>query len=624
MTGPVGSRSKRRGSRGRRLGPAWIGVVGLLASVSATSIVGCTRQDPSSAADREIRLTDGRGYHHSPVFSPDGGSIAFCSNPAGHRMTTAVQVVPAAGGKIRTVRVDSTAMQVIGWSADGRSLFVRFEKDQGLRRLLLSGEFVKTYARPSMAYFLDVSADGGKFLYRVFNGDNWDLGWSPSDSTQALHLLAETATWEGSGCFGPGPGEVTAVGQSVYGSAVSGFFVWSPKTRQYRPIPVAKARNRNPRWSPDRRYLAYSSDQAGNPDLWILDMQTGRSFQVTSGPEEDFRPRWSPDGRWLTFMRESWTSHIFLRSLESGAVRRLTRGDDRDYDPVVSPGGDWVVWVRRKSAEARPGAARYRLCVAPVGEGEVRELNLGDLSPSARAGVAWSPDGEQIAFAADNGSGNVDVYRVSRDGTGVSRVTVRPGVDIIPAWSPDGKTIAFTRAAGGETQVWVIPATGGLARQVTFGKGVNQVPVWAPDSDRLAYVSFREDGRYEIRVVSVRNPKREGPRVLLRGKKIDFPLVWSEDGRRIVIWREWEGKASLWAVNVDGSGETLLGEEPWDSFLKTHFIRLNAAGGTLQDRIYPGRVHAYQDGENRSDVYVVRVDALLHDDALAGVLSAWK
>ncbi len=53
--------------------------------------------------------------------------------------------------------------------------------------------------------------------------------------------------------------------------------------------------------SPDGRSLAFVSSRSGEADIWIMDMATRRSRNLTRHPSGDFRPAWSPDGQWIAF-----------------------------------------------------------------------------------------------------------------------------------------------------------------------------------------------------------------------------------------------------------------------------------------------------------------------------------
>ena len=98
----------------------------------------------------------------------------------------------------------------------------------------------------------------------------------------------------------------------------------------------------------------------------------------------------------------------------------------------------------------------------------VTKLGASVTSPS------WSPDGKQIAFAA-NPSGHYEIYVVSAAGGGADRRTTTTSDDIEPAWSPDGTLIAFSR----EGAITTVDAAGKVTR-LTNGKNNDSSPAWKP------------------------------------------------------------------------------------------------------------------------------------------------
>jgi dipeptidyl aminopeptidase/acylaminoacyl peptidase len=110
---------------------------------------------------------------------------------------------------------------------------------------------------------------------------------------------------------------------------------------------------------------------------------------------------------------------------------------------------------------------------------------------------ALSPDGEWIAYTVGRHNLDIDktvsaLWRVSYDGKHSSQLTHSDEFsDSHPQWSPDGKSLAFLSDRGGDdiTQVWLMPADGGVARQLTELKGGVSDFVWAPDSLQLALIA---------------------------------------------------------------------------------------------------------------------------------------
>ncbi|HEV2963885.1 MAG TPA: S9 family peptidase [Candidatus Angelobacter sp.] len=104
------------------------------------------------------------------------------------------------------------------------------------------------------------------------------------------------------------------------------------------------------------------------------------------------------------------------------------------------------------------------------------------------AGVSMSPDGKQVAWVE-----NSAVYVAeAHAGAKPRRITAGDGKalhdDSAPAWSPDSKRLAFLSdaAKAGQQQLYVIDATGGVAKRLTNVKGFLAAPGWSPDGKTIA------------------------------------------------------------------------------------------------------------------------------------------
>ena len=87
--------------------------------------------------------------------------------------------------------------------------------------------------------------------------------------------------------------------------------------------------------------------------------------------------------------------------------------------------------------------------------------------PGSEAQPSFSPDGNQVAFAANSGTeANWDVFVKVTDSDAPLRLTSNPGTDYSPAWSPDGRTIAFIRQSDNDSAFYLIPALGGPERRI--------------------------------------------------------------------------------------------------------------------------------------------------------------
>ena len=94
--------------------------------------------------------------------------------------------------------------------------------------------------------------------------------------------------------------------------AVAGWFAYT-KWRDNSP-PVQRALTRltfdeglqiGATWSPDGRFIAYSSDRGGDFDIWVQQVSGGDPIQITKAPGTDWQPDWSPDGKYIAYRSES-------------------------------------------------------------------------------------------------------------------------------------------------------------------------------------------------------------------------------------------------------------------------------------------------------------------------------
>jgi eukaryotic-like serine/threonine-protein kinase len=81
--------------------------------------------------------------------------------------------------------------------------------------------------------------------------------------------------------------------------------------------------------------------------------------------------------------------------------------------------------------------------------------------PGTEASPSFSPDGKQVAFSWDGGSGaNEDIYVVIVGSDTPVPLTKDPARDLSPAWKPDGSQIAFARVDGSRVSVYTVSSLG--------------------------------------------------------------------------------------------------------------------------------------------------------------------
>jgi len=156
----------------------------------------------------------------------------------------------------------------------------------------------------------------------------------------------------------------------------------------------------------------------------------------------------------------------------------------------------------------------------------------------------WSPDGKRILFRSR--VGDVDIYVINSDGTGLKRLTNDPVEETTPSWSPDGRRIAFCRRENGRLLMYSMDSEGGNVVQLTSD---GHHPEWSPDGRRIAFHSKR-DGDQEIYVMNADGTNQVR---LTRNPGEDGHASWSPDGRRLVFHRRVLGHNQIYVMNADGT-----------------------------------------------------------------------
>ena len=177
---------------------------------------------------------------------------------------------------------------------------------------------------------------------------------------------------------------------------------------------------------------------------------------------------------------------------------------------------------------------------------------VSSLSPFVIAQIS-----DKVVFSS-NRDGNFEIYSMNSDGTGATRLTNNPAVDLFPAWSPDRGRIAFTSNRNGNFDIYSVNADGSSPVRLTVNARIDGVPAWSPDGSKIAFTSNR-DGNFEIYVM---NPDGTGLTRLTNTAAADAKPTWSPDGTKIAFTSNRNGNFEIYSMNADGTGVTRLTNNP--------------------------------------------------------------
>jgi tricorn protease len=272
------------------------------------------------------------------------------------------------------------------------------------------------------------------------------------------------------------------------------------------------------------------------PDIWVFDLKTFASKNITKSDAIDAHPMWHGDT--IYFMSDRGANqrqNIWAYSQKTGAVRQVT--DFRDYDitfPAIGPSD--IVF--------QAGGHLYLLDLATEKTSEVRVQVVTDeatLKPRIEKveplidNASISPTGKRAAFEARG-----DVFSLPAEHGPVVNLTHSSGVaERYPTWSPDGKTIAYWSDRSGEYELTIRPADGTGAEQTLtkLGPGFRYAAVWSPDSRKLVFV----DQAMRVRVHDL--DTRQTTEIdrsaiwIAHGGLEGFTFQWSPDSRWVAYSR---------------------------------------------------------------------------------------
>ena len=301
------------------------------------------------------------------------------------------------------------------------------------------------------------------------------------------------------------PSVGTLLGLAIAALLLPGASAQAPK-RAMTPDDLVKILHVDaPTLSPDGAWVAYTvahvdpEDDKSITNLWMVSWDGTEDIQLTAGKESAGSPRWSPDGRYLAFTSsregEGKGAQVWLLNRRGGEARQLTKVAEELEDYRWSPDSKQLLLTLQTKEEPEPEKdakpkppkpivldrfhfkqdiegylteKQPHLFLFDIASQKITKLTSGPLTgPAAFAeGAAeWSPDGTQIAFVSNQNApdpdrfNNSDIFVTAATPASTARkLTSFTGSDEGPlAWTPDSTRILYRQGTSPHYSIYDMP-----------------------------------------------------------------------------------------------------------------------------------------------------------------------
>lgn len=267
---------------------------------------------------------------------------------------------------------------------------------------------------------------------------------------------------------------------------------------------------------------------------------------------------------WLEAVRLTYLPQVVLYPPAEEVAVRLTdhvkEGASINIGPALSPDGSKVAFVSNREFFSN-------LYIANAEDGsDVDKVVDGERSESfeslrfLRVGMAFSPDGEFLAFSSKVGEQDaLYIMRVDNENIVASHRFDLDGIET-PSWSPDGQELVFTGQKGGTSDLYIVRRDGTDLRRLTNDRYAQRDPVLSPDGNRIAFTTEFGEGTdfdllsYDEYQIGVYDLSTGDVRFLSdvsahEGKSIN--PQWGPDGKTIAFLSDRTGITNIFLYDLE-------------------------------------------------------------------------
>lgn len=348
--------------------------------------------------------TDTATEEAAPSWLPDGSGVAYTVDE------TAIDAVDLASGTVRRLAAAPEGGKLFGPSVapDGRLSYVRLV---GATADLVVGEQAVTSAEDVFGFAVSwVAADevvytaDGKVRRRKLGGEPAEIPFSATVTIAARRAVERPAADASSSRTVKGIASPVCSpdGRTIAFRALNALWLMEIGGKPKQLVADGYFAS-DPDFAPDGQSIVYSSDRAGDADLWVRELATGTDRRLTALPGAQITSRWSPDGTRIAYQDQDGAAWIL--DVASGSVTQITPPLFMPGRPTWSPDGAVVAL-----AAVKPYSKRYREGTSQILTVDLASGTLTYTEPMAHRslstrgddGPVWSPDGRHLAFVVES------------------------------------------------------------------------------------------------------------------------------------------------------------------------------------------------------------------------------
>ena len=244
-----------------------------------------------------------------------------------------------------------------------------------------------------------------------------------------------------------------------------------------------------PATSPIQDAVVYVEALGDKNGIYRQSLGSPAKSPIVNEPGVNLTPTFSPDGRFLVFSSDrSGESQSLWRKRADGAggTTQITSSNSFDWQPVIASDGETIIFQSH-----RKNNIAGSIWSINMNGGLLTQLANGRL-PSV------SPDGRRVVFVRKDTSGKHQIWSMLVDGSGLTQLSDGSASDTDPTWHPNGRYIVFSsNAMAGEGDdfpdynIWLMRADGTQRMQLTENASHDDAPVFERRGRSIVFRSNR-------------------------------------------------------------------------------------------------------------------------------------